>query len=275
MKIIIITNGNIPSYIGLHSILKEYKSEIRKIFITTKVPGQRTKLKGLINITKKAGIKYTIFKSFYNILLPKFFMAVKIPCTVQKKAKLISIPYAETDNINTQKNIEEIKKINPDVIISFSATQKFCDDLIDTANLIVINVHFSPLPKYGGLSPYVWQLINNEKGAGVTIHKIISKLDAGPIIEQKEVKIKPRISALKLLIKQSILASEMLPEILAQIKVKKLKLTKQNLSEKTYFKHPQKSDLKKLYINGFRLMNIDDFQYISKVLKDINKKFPI
>lgn len=275
MKIVIITNGNLPSYVGLHTVLKEHKSEIARIFITKKVPGQKNKFRGLINILKKTGINYTFFKITYNIFLPKIFALMRTPCRVKKLAEKLDISYSEVKDINDEKNVGELKGINPNVIISFSATQKFTNTLINSVSSMIINVHFSSLPEYGGLSPYIWQLINNEKKAGVTIHKIVPALDEGPIIRQEYLDINPKTSVLKLLINQSFLASKMLPEVLMQLKGGEVKLVEQDLSKKTYFSHPGRAELKKLYANGFKLININDFFYILKMLRNINKNFEI
>ena len=57
----------------------------------------------------------------------------------------------------------------------------------------IINTHYSLLYSYGGPNPVEWQLYNNEKESGITIHFISSKIDQGNIIIQKKIDIpKPK-----------------------------------------------------------------------------------
>jgi len=50
-----------------------------------------------------------------------------------------------------------------------------------------INVHCAPLPRYGGMSPYVWALANNEDHSAATIHYMEEGLDVGDIIVQEKI----------------------------------------------------------------------------------------
>lgn len=47
--------------------------------------------------------------------------------------------------------------------------------------------HDSMLPRYRGFSPTVWAMINGERQAGVTLFEMTDEVDAGDIVDQKEV----------------------------------------------------------------------------------------
>ncbi len=51
------------------------------------------------------------------------------------------------------------------------------------------NIHFSLLPAYKGMYTSAIPLLNNEKSAGVTLHKIDDGIDTGDIIAQREFEI--------------------------------------------------------------------------------------
>lgn len=61
--------------------------------------------------------------------------------------------------------------------------------LLAEITLGFINVHASLLPKYRGASPIQTALMNGEIETGITIMKMDERLDTGPIILQKSVKI--------------------------------------------------------------------------------------
>lgn len=70
--------------------------------------------------------------------------------------------------------------------------------LLDLFPLGMLNVHYSLLPKYRGASPVEAALWNGDEVTGVTIQKMVFKLDAGDILAQKEVSIDPEDTTLTL-----------------------------------------------------------------------------
>lgn len=44
---------------------------------------------------------------------------------------------------------------------------------------IIINIHYSLLPKYRGLHSTVWALLNNERYLGLTVHLMNESIDDG------------------------------------------------------------------------------------------------
>jgi methionyl-tRNA formyltransferase len=47
-----------------------------------------------------------------------------------------------------------------------------------------INVHASLLPKYRGAAPINWAIVNGERETGVSIFRLVKKMDAGDIVAQ-------------------------------------------------------------------------------------------
>ncbi|MBL0145732.1 MAG: hypothetical protein IPP48_08200 [Chitinophagaceae bacterium] len=52
-----------------------------------------------------------------------------------------------------------------------------------------INFHYGLLPQCRGPHPILWHLLNNDKEAGVTVHKVDEGIDTGQIILQEKVQI--------------------------------------------------------------------------------------
>jgi methionyl-tRNA formyltransferase len=77
-----------------------------------------------------------------------------------------------------------------------------------------VNAHYALLPAYAGLSPYFWYLHQRERHCGVTFHQIISKLDAGPIIEQSEFSIEHMRTVMAVLLEQT---AQVLPGSIASL----------------------------------------------------------
>jgi peptidoglycan/xylan/chitin deacetylase (PgdA/CDA1 family)/folate-dependent phosphoribosylglycinamide formyltransferase PurN len=54
-----------------------------------------------------------------------------------------------------------------------------------------INIHKGKVPEYRGQPPGFWELYHGEREAGVTVHQVVEKLDAGPILAEGVVEIGP------------------------------------------------------------------------------------
>ncbi len=63
--------------------------------------------------------------------------------------------------------------------------------LIDLFPLGVLNVHYSLLPKYRGASPVETALLQGETETGVSVQRMVFKLDAGEVLGSKTVAIEP------------------------------------------------------------------------------------
>jgi len=60
---------------------------------------------------------------------------------------------------------------------------------LDIPHLGCINVHASLLPKYRGVAPIQWAIVNGERKTGITIMKMDEGLDTGDILLAQEVSI--------------------------------------------------------------------------------------
>tara|TARA_A100000171_G_C2138327_1_gene152348 strand:- start:1859 stop:2740 length:882 start_codon:yes stop_codon:yes gene_type:complete len=54
-----------------------------------------------------------------------------------------------------------------------------------------INFHFGLLPKYRGIDPVFWQIKNQEKSGGITVHLMTEEVDSGPVIYQEQTMLMP------------------------------------------------------------------------------------
>ena len=85
--------------------------------------------------------------------------------------------------------IEEIKKINPDVICVVAYGKILPKEILDIPKLGCINVHGSLLPKYRGAAPIQWAVLNGDKTTGITTMYMDVGMDTGDMILKEEVEI--------------------------------------------------------------------------------------
>ena len=87
--------------------------------------------------------------------------------------------------------IEEIKKLEPDVICVVAYGKILPKEILEIPKLGCINVHGSLLPKYRGAAPIQWAVINGEKVTGVTTMYMDVGMDTGDMILKEETEIVP------------------------------------------------------------------------------------
>lgn len=90
---------------------------------------------------------------------------------------------------NNAEILEELKKLQPDVICVVAYGKILPKELLEIPKKGCINVHGSLLPKYRGAAPIQWAVLNGDKKTGITTMYMDEGMDTGDIILTKEVEI--------------------------------------------------------------------------------------
>lgn len=138
--------------------------------------------------------------------------------SVAELARAHHLPVYAPPHPNTPDFINLIRKLAPDLILSFYYRRILSRELLAIPRLGGINLHGSLLPKYRGRSPVNWVLVNGEKETGVTLHYMVEKADAGDIIAQRAVAIDIEDTALSLFHKMTAAAARLFRESYPLIK---------------------------------------------------------
>ena len=113
-----------------------------------------------------------------------------------------------------------MKDLKPDIVIVAAYGKIIPASILDLKNIKFINVHASLLPKWRGAAPIQRSIIEMDKETGISIMKIISKLDAGPYMLQEKIKIDKKDNYSTLSKKLSILGSKLIKKSLQLIEKK-------------------------------------------------------
>lgn len=270
MRTVLVTNGNLLSLLALGEFLCHFHRHIAAVFVTTRLPSQKSNVRGVMSMLRRSGYRYTHFKLLTNVLLPRrlrrrgsFSGVVEFLRYIQPQGH-----YFETANINRPDMIERVRQFEPEILLSFSAALRFCDELVDTPSRVAINAHYALLPAYAGLSPYFWYLRNQETECGVTLHRIASKLDAGPIIEQQRFSTDGIRTVLALALKQAACVLPMLTRFY-EGDTSENDARQQDLTLRTYFGHPSRRDVGELWSRGLEFYDRADLANISRRLDEL------
>lgn len=111
---------------------------------------------------------------------------------VKEKALEYNIPVFQPEQVRNPEVIEEMKKLEPEVIVVVAFGQILPEAILNLPPLGCINVHASLLPKYRGAAPIQRVIIDGEQESGVTTMYMAKGLDTGDMIEKKVVPIEPK-----------------------------------------------------------------------------------
>jgi methionyl-tRNA formyltransferase len=198
-------------------------------------------------------------------------LIVTSPDKPQGRKMLITPPpvkiWAEKNNI-TCLQPEKLEKEMETIIKNGSAFDLFIvvaygkiipQEILNLPKLGSVNIHYSLLPKYRGASPVESAILNGDKETGVTIQQIEYKMDAGPVVAEKKVKILPAEKAAELRARLIKIGGELLIKTLPKIISRKIKLIIQNEAEATYCTKIKKED-GLIDLNDSGLKNFNKFR---------------
>ncbi len=129
----------------------------------------------------------------------------------------------------------KVGAIGPAVIYSFSYRYLIPASVLELAPLGAYNLHPSLLPAYRGRAPVNWMLVNGEREAGVTLHHMVARADAGDIVGQRAVAIDDSDNALTLYRKLVPLGVELIDELHPKIVAGTAPRQKMDISKGSYF----------------------------------------
>lgn len=147
-------------------------------------------------------------------------------------------------NLNTNEQLNNFKKLLPDVVVVVAYGQIIPKLFLDTAKFGFINIHASLLPKWRGAAPIQRAIMNIDKKVGVSIMKIEEKLDSGPVLISEELELDQNATHGEIEKRLSTIGANLLIKSLKTLKVGNTKFIKQNHSEATYAKKIDKNETK-------------------------------
>jgi len=213
IKIVIFTSNQYRHLAFIDYLSKSSKIKIIKTYIEKK---NKNKIKQKTLLEKK----YFNERKKYE---KKYF---------SKRNQSVSKKY-EIGFISTNKCLNEIKKIKPDLIVVYGSSI-IKGKIIKEFKRKIINVHLGLSPYYRGSGTNIFPFINKElKYVGITFMYLDSGIDTGEIIHQ----IRPDIKATdnvhdignKLILKMFKYYKKII------LNLKKVKIKKKNFSKKTRF----------------------------------------
>ncbi|MEG0286379.1 MAG: methionyl-tRNA formyltransferase [Vagococcus sp.] len=159
---------------------------------------------------------------------------VLTPPPVKEAALEHGIKVLQPEKISGSEEMAELMSLEADLIVTAAFGQFLPEALLEAPKLGAINVHASLLPKYRGGAPVHYSIINGDEKTGVTIMRMVKKMDAGDMLAQESLPISKTDDVGSMFDKLSLLGKEMLLTMLPSFLEGKIEEIPQNEAEVTY-----------------------------------------
>jgi len=157
-----------------------------------------------------------------------------IKSPIHLEAEKLKIPVRFPDNLNNETEYKFIKESNVNLVIVVAYGQIIPKKFLDIKNLIFLNIHASLLPKWRGAAPIQRSIMEMDRETGISIMKIVPKLDAGPYILQKKISIDTKDNFGSLSNRLSEIGSDLILEALLLFKNEEIRFIDQNENNASY-----------------------------------------
>lgn len=112
-------------------------------------------------------------------------------CPVKAAALDLGLDVFQPEDVNAPESVERIAAAAADVMLIVAYGRILKRRVFETPLLLPTNLHFSLLPEYRGAAPVEKAIADGRTRTGVTLQRLVKKLDAGPVLARREVDISP------------------------------------------------------------------------------------
>jgi methionyl-tRNA formyltransferase len=130
----------------------------------------------------------------------------------------------------------------------------FRRELLESPRIGCINIHSGRLPKYRGMMPTFWQLLHGEQSVTVTIHEMVSKLDAGCVLASFDYPVARQDSLDRVMQGTKQEGARLMIATLRLMAAGQAQYTSLDLAAAEYFSFPRPADVRQFRRLGHRLL---------------------
>lgn len=256
LRVVFLSSGGILGDAVLERLLSSEKFKVVGVVRSRRVMIRGAGfLRGALAYFARCGIPYTVYIWAITTLAEFLGMATGTG-SITARARRSRIPILHSQDINSPTGHAFIRALQPDLLVSAHFDQKIFPPLCDRPGLAAINIHPSPLPLFRGLEPVLHAMLEKETALGVTVHRLAESIDAGAVLDSKEIQADPRDSVLRSMRRLMVLGAELLvncpPASLA------FGNGRPQCGPESYRSWPTARQVRRLYFSGKQLLKIRD-----------------
>jgi methionyl-tRNA formyltransferase len=153
---------------------------------------------------------------------------------VKVRALALALRIEQPASMKSPESVDRLRSLAPDAMIVVAYGLILPQPVLDVPRLGCFNIHASLLPRWRGAAPIQHAILAGDRTTGVSIMRMTSGLDAGPVIVQRERHIDPQMSAGELHDALAALGAPLMIDALGQVAESRAVLREQNADDATY-----------------------------------------
>jgi methionyl-tRNA formyltransferase len=142
--------------------------------------------------TLLAKIRHVIRKQGWHGLFAVLGGKIESLTTLRKPSGVIrpalslapGIERIDVGDFHSVECLSAIEALRPDLAV-IAGTYILKESVFGLPRFGSINLHSGKVPEFRGAAPAFWELYSGETAVGVTIHRVVASLDAGPVLAQE------------------------------------------------------------------------------------------
>ena len=157
-------------------------------------------------------------------------------------AEELDLPVYQPESLRSPAAAGPLVDARPDLLVVVAYGEILRRHVLELAPYGAINVHPSLLPRYRGSAPVRGAILKGDDQTGVSIIKLVRRLDAGPILRQVALEIDSGEDAAQLESRLAALAADILPETCIEWITGAIELAEQDDSKATMTREWSRDD---------------------------------
>jgi methionyl-tRNA formyltransferase len=153
---------------------------------------------------------------------------------VKRVALELGLPVVQPVSLKQAAVVTELAGFKPDVVVVAAYGRILPKTVLETPQYGCINIHPSLLPRHRGASPVASAILAGDEFTGVSVMLMDEGLDTGPVLTRAQIPISDGDSTGSLSLKLSLIAAQLLPDVLPSWKKGLLRIQSQDETEATY-----------------------------------------
>lgn len=153
---------------------------------------------------------------------------------VKRAAVSWGLPVVQPDSLKEAGVVAQLADFRPDVIVIAALGQILPQSVLGLPEYRCVNIHPSLLPRFRGASPVASAILAGDDFTGVSLMLLDEGLDTGPILGRAQISISPQDTTGSLTAKLSLIAAQLLLEVLPRWLRGEIEPQPQSEAEATY-----------------------------------------
>jgi methionyl-tRNA formyltransferase len=213
VRLLLCTSGGLHGARVLARLLADSRVEVVGVVLSTRVLGKRDGwLRGVWALYRRSGLRYLLYL-WSATSLSEWLLRDSL----QARVKAAGIPLHRCGDINDPAGLAFIDRCRPQLLLSAFFNQRIGPDVLHRPSAGAVNIHPSLLPDFKGVDPVFFARLRDVTPLGVTLHRVVQELDAGPILAQARIAVAPSDSVLAVTARLFELGTELLLDKLGAV----------------------------------------------------------